>query len=174
VETKKSIWVLFSILGISGWILGSAIQAGAETMNFKFLNHVTRYETFPTGDIEGHNIVISVREGAAIFNRGELAWIKSTNYVDSVKEGPYTFDQYYLITFQDGSRITCRNKGAAEAALGKTASEKIMGEILNGTGRFEGMKGTVSVQIKFLPLEKGEAARKALGEVTFNYTLPSK
>ncbi len=174
MATRNSVWVLMGILVISFWILGTAIQTGAETLNFKFLNHVTRYEVFPAGDIEGHNVVISMREGAAIFANGELAWMKSTNYVDSVKAGPYTFDQYYVITFQDGSKIACHNKGAAEASLGMTASEKITGEIINGTGRFEGIKGTASAQIKFLPLEKGEPARKALGEVTFNYTLPSK
>ena len=36
MATKKSMWVLFGILVISAWVLGSAIQAGAETMNYKF------------------------------------------------------------------------------------------------------------------------------------------
>jgi hypothetical protein len=35
MATKKSMWVLFGILIISGWIFGAAIQAGAETMNYK-------------------------------------------------------------------------------------------------------------------------------------------
>ncbi len=156
--------VLFRILVISVWVLGSAIQVGAETLNFKFLNHVTRYEVFPAGDTEGHNVGIAVREGAAIFSSGELAWMKSINYVDSGKAGP-TVDQYYTVTFQDGSRITCHNKGTVET---------ITGEITNGMGRFQGIKGTASAKIKFLALEKGEAGRKALGEAKFDYTLPTK
>jgi hypothetical protein len=32
---RKSIWILFGILGISALILGSATQAGAETWKYK-------------------------------------------------------------------------------------------------------------------------------------------
>ncbi len=175
MATKKSIGVFFGISVISAWMLGSTIQAGAETLNFKFINHATRYEVFPAGDNEGHNVVISVREGAVIFASGELAWMKSINYVDAVKAGPYTFDQYYTVAFQDGSRITCHNKGTAEAALGVSTTEKSSGEIINGTGRFLGIKGTAAAtNIKFLPLEKGDLARKAVGEMTFDYSLPTR
>jgi hypothetical protein len=153
---------------------GVKVRRVAETLNFKFFNHVTRYDVFPVGDIEGHNVLISVREGAVIFSSGELAWMKSINYVDFVKAEPYTFDQYFTVTFQDGSRITCHNKGKSPAPLGTTMREKWAGEITNGTGRFQGIKGTAAAQIKFLPVEKDEAGRKALGEVTFDYTLPSK
>ena len=114
MATKKSMWVLFGILVISAWVLGSAIQAGAETMNFKFFSHVTRREVFPVGDTEGHNVGIKVREGAVIFASGELAWMKAINSFDFVKRAS-TFDQYYTVTFQDGSKITCHNKGTGRA-----------------------------------------------------------
>jgi hypothetical protein len=172
MTTKKLIWVFFGIGVISVWILGSAIQAGAETMNFKFFNHVTRNEVFPVGDTEGHNVSIIVREGAVIFVSGELAWMKATNSQDMVK-GAITFDQYYTVTFQDGSKITCHNKGTGEATAAG-ARAKWAGEIINGTGRFQGIKGTAAAEIKFFPREKDELGGKALGEVTFNYTLPSK
>jgi len=35
MTTKKSVWVLFGILVLSAWVLGSAIQVGAETMKFR-------------------------------------------------------------------------------------------------------------------------------------------
>jgi len=38
---RISILVLFGILVISVWVLGSAIQAGAETMNYKSYGYVT-------------------------------------------------------------------------------------------------------------------------------------
>lgn len=174
MATKKSMWVLFSILVISVWTLGSTIQAGAETMNFKFFNHVTRKDVFPVGDIEGHYVSIEVREGAAILASGELGWMKSIASVDfGGAEG--TFDQYYTVTFQDGSKIICHNKGTSKApSAGPPTTGKWAGEIVNGTGRFQGIKGTGSAQIKFLTPEKDEARGKALGEATFNYTLPSK
>jgi hypothetical protein len=172
MATKKSMWVLLSVLIVAAWILGSAIQAGAETMNFKFFSHVTRTEVLPVGDTEGHNVGIEVREGAVIFASGELAWMKAINSFDFVKRAG-TFDQYYTVTFQDGSKITCHNKGTAEPTpAGAPPSSKWAGEIINGMGRFQGIKGTAAAAIKFLPREKDELGGKALGEATFNYTLP--
>jgi hypothetical protein len=166
MTTKKSMWVI-GILVISAWVLGSAIQAGAETMNFKFISHSTRSEVFPVGDTEGHNVVVNVREGAVIFASGELAWMKAINSMEGGK-GVYTFDQYYTVFFQDESKITAHTKGKNEGTSSKWA-----GEIVNGTGRFQGIKGTAVAEIKFLP-PKDELGLKAFGEGTFNYTLPSK
>ena len=167
MATKKSMWVLFGILVISAWVLGSTIQAGAETMNFKFFSRIIRNEVFPVGDTEGHNVSINVREGVVIFASGELAWMKAINSVDGVK-GVNTYDQYYTVTFQDGSTFIAHTKGK-----GTPTSSKWAGEIINGTGRFQGIKGTAAAEIKFLP-PKDEFGLKALGEGTFNYTLPSK
>jgi hypothetical protein len=47
-------------------------------------------------------------------------------------------------------------------------------EIIKGTGRFEGIKGTQSAKAKYLPLEKGEGGSKGYGEGTITYTLPPK
>ena len=177
MATKKAIWILCGILVISAWVLGSVIQAGAESLNFKFFSHVTRSEVFPVGDIEGHNVSIQVREGAVIFASGELAWMKAINSQDMVRGAGGTFDQYYTVTFQDGSTITSHNKGTATGTPSTAnATSKWAGEIIKGTGRFQGINGTVAAGIKFLPPEKDEVGRggKALGEATFDYTLPSK
>jgi len=81
---------------------------------------------------------------------------------------------YSTITFADGSTIilkaqtTLEGKGAGiSAARGTT-------EIIKGTGRFEGIKGTGTGTLKFLPLERGEAGRKGIGESILTYTLPPK
>ena len=55
-----------------------------------------------------------------------------------------------------------------------TASGGWTGEIIKGTGRFEGIKGTQTAKAKYLPVEKGEAGPKGIGEGTITYTLPSK
>jgi hypothetical protein len=47
-------------------------------------------------------------------------------------------------------------------------------EIIKGTGRFEGIKGTITMKTKWLPLEKGEIGVKTINEITLTYTLPSK
>jgi len=60
------------------------------------------------------------------------------------------------------------------AAVGAYTSGGWTSEIIKGTGRFEGIKGTQSAKAKYLPLEKGEFGPKGYGEGTVTYTLPSK
>jgi hypothetical protein len=176
MATKKSMMILLGVLVISSLVLGSSIQVVAETLNFKFFSHVTRSEIFPVGDVEGHTFGIQVREGAVILASGELAWMRAINSQDAVRGTTtiITTDQYYTVTFQDGSTITAHTKVRSETTPGKGGTGKWAGEITNGTGRFQGIKGTAAAEIKFLPPSKDEFGPKALGEATFNYTLPIK
>ena len=57
--------------------------------------------------------------------------------------------------------------------MGATAGG-VTGEIIKGTGRFEGARGTRTVKAKYLPVEKDELGPKGYGEGTITYTLPSK
>jgi hypothetical protein len=54
------------------------------------------------------------------------------------------------------------------------SQSRITREIVKGTGRFEGIKGTGTSKVKYLPLEKGEAGQKGIGEGALTYTLPPK
>ena len=155
-------------------VMPSAAQATAGTLKFRLFNHVTKAEMFPIADVEGHFISVMVREGAIILENGELGWLKGTLTSDFIK-GAGTIDMYSTFTLQDGSTITTHTKGTHEAApQGVASTVKFTGDIIHGTGRFQGIKGTMTSLAKVLPPEKGEPAGKALGEVTLVYTLPSK
>jgi hypothetical protein len=174
MATKKSIPILIGISIIAIGLLGSVPQATAETLNYKNFNHVTKAEAVPMPDAEGHLVRLTVREGVNIYENGELAWSKSVLYVDIIK-GAGPFDMYSTTTFQDGSTITTRTKGMVEATpAGVQTAAKWTGEIIHGTGRFQGIKGTVTSSSKLLPPEKGEPSGKSVGEGTLVYTLPSK
>ena len=163
-----------SIFVIGIWLLGSVPQATAETLNFKNFNHVTKVEAVPIPDAEGHLVRLMVREGVHIFENGELAWYKGVFYGDLIK-GTGPFDMYATTTFQDGSTITTHHKGRVEATpAGVQTGAKLTGEIIHGTGRFQGIKGTATSSSKLLPPEKGELAGKSVGEGTYVYTLPKK
>ena len=163
-----------SIFVIGIWLLGFVPQATADTLNFKFFNHAMKVEVVPIPDVEGHHVRLVQREGVWIFENGELAWFKGVFYADLIK-GAGSFEQYSTITFQDGSTITAFNKGRSEATpAGLQTGTKTTGEIIHGTGRFQGIKGTVSISSKMLPPEKGEPVGKSIGEGTYVYTLPSK
>ena len=193
IKYKRSILILISLALIFGLgvmtsiaqekqirdflktnVMPSAAQATAETRNFKIFNHVTKSERVSIPDAEGHSVGLTVREGVQIFESGELAWSKWVIYGDMIK-GAGPFDMYSTFTFQDGSIITTHYKGRVEATpVGVHTASKWTGEIIHGTGRFQGVKGTVTSSTEFFPPEKEEQMGKALSEGTLVYTLPSK
>ena len=162
------------ILVIGICLLGSVPQATAETMNFKAFNHVTKQEMVPVADVEGHVVGVSVREGVAVFENGELGWHTVTQSLNFIK-GAGTLDSYFVCTFLDGSTFISHAKGMVEATpQGVGWAAKGTGDIIGGTGRFQGIKGTMTVSAKLFPPEKGELGPKGLSEQTLIYTLPGK
>jgi len=174
MSTKKSMWVLFGILVISAWVLGSAIQAGAETLNYKFYVWMIKWENVPVDDVEGHIVGLAQRGGFYVFENGEIGTIKRVSLNDLVK-GSGSATSYETINFADGSTIILKGQSTLRGTTveATTSSQRTI-EIIKGTGRFEGIKGTGSTATKFLPVEKGEAGSKQYGEGTITYTLPSK
>ena len=174
MATRKSIWILFCVLVISALVLGSVIQAGAETMNYKFYTWVNKGEMVPVGDVEGHNVSITMRGAFWIFENGEIATINHVATGDTIK-GSGSFMQYVTVKFTDDSTIIIKSHGTVGGtAVGAYTSGGWTSEIIKGTGRFEGIKGTQSAKAKYLPLEKGEFGPKGYGEGTITYTLPPK
>jgi hypothetical protein len=172
--TKTSMRVLFGILVISTWVLGSSIQAGAETLNFKFYVWVVRTEKVPVNDVEGHIVALVQRGGFYVFENGEIATIERVSMNDLIK-GSGSATVYETINFADGSTIMLKGQSTLRGtAVGQHTSGEGTSEIIKGTGRFEGIKGTGSAKTKFIPAEKGEAGSKQYGEGIIVYTLPSK
>ena len=174
MATIKSMRVLFGILVISAWVLGSAIQARAETMNYRSYSYVLKVEDVPVGDVEGHTVGLVMRNAFYVFESGEVATTNSVATRDLVN-GVGSTVQYTTINFTDGSTIIIRSQGRGSGtATAAQASGELTSEILKGTGRFEGIKGTQTAKIRYLPVEKGEGAPKGIGEGIITYTLPTK
>jgi hypothetical protein len=174
MATKKSIWILFGVLIISAWVLGPAVQAGAETMNYKLYTYVTKQELVSVGDVEGHTVSLTLRSSFLVFDNGEVATVNAVITSDGVK-GSGSFMQYVTMKFPDDSTIIVKSTGTFGTPVGGAYSAAgWKSEIIKGTGRFEGIKGTVTSKAKYLPVEKGEPGPKGIGEGTITYTLPSK
>jgi hypothetical protein len=143
-------------------------------MNYKFYTWVTKAESVPVGDVEGHIVRYEVRGSFYVLENGEVATVNAVATGDLIKwSGP--FMQYVTINFADGSTIIIRSQGTIGATTAASyGSGGWTSEIVKGTGRFQGIKGTQSAKAKYLPVEKGEAGAKGYGEGTITYTLPSK
>ena len=171
---KKSRRVLIALLVISVGLLCFVPQAIAETLSVKSFLHVTQSQNVQIGDAADHWVALVVREGAAALETGEMAWAKGVVTFDVIDGGgPWTL--YTTLTFQDGSTIITVSKGVSEkhSASGHQ-DQKRTGEIIKGTGRFEGIKGTTSALMKQIPPEKGELGPKVFTEGTLTYTLPKR
>ena len=168
MATKKSMWVLFSILLISAWVLGSAIQVGAETMKCKNIATATKDERISVSDEEGHVLGLQIMDGLAFCESGEIAKVRHHAVFDQSRKGTQAIG-YTILTFEDGSTIVSRFQRLVSGTGSATATT----ELIKGTGRFEGIKGTASATGKNFPPRKEEAAR-AFNDVTLTYTLPTK
>ena len=165
---RKSIWVFFGILVITAWVFGSAIQAGAETWNYKLYNYVEKREAVSVGDVEGHGLALETRRTFLLFENGEVATAVLFAIADFMKDSGSNIS-YSTITFSDGSTISIKREVKWVGAVSETK-----GGITKGTGRFQGIMGTQSAKAKYLPVEKGEVGPKGYGEGNLTFTLPSK
>ena len=168
MTTKKFMWVLLSVF-IAIWILGSVSQTMAETRKGKTFHYTAKVEMVPIPNTEGHFFGMFVREGVNTYEDGEQGWNKTYIFWDGVKDVG-NFVQYTIVTFQDGSTTISYTKGTGSSG----GAAQFSGEIIHGTGRFQGIKGTVTGTAKNLPPVKGEIIGKALSEWTITFTLPPK
>lgn len=165
---------MVSIFLIGLWLLSAIPQAMAETMNIKFFSHVMKREAVSIPDAEGHTVAFGMSEGVIVLETGEMAWLKSVVFSNLTK-GSGSIELYTTHTFPDGSAYTTHTKGTVKATpSGVVTAQKWSGDIIHGTGRFQGIQGTITTSSKRLPPEKGELWGKTIGEGTLNYTLPSK
>jgi len=169
----KKIFSLFGILLISAWVLGSVMQAGAETLKGKTVLTATKDERVPVKDETGHYLGVGISEGLAIFENGEIAKQRNHGIVDSISGKGGQSIGYNIYTFEDGSTVVTRSHRIMVPGKGGTFSSKTTTELIKGTGRFEGIKGTSSATGKNFTASEGEASR-AFNDFTWTYTLPGK
>jgi len=175
MATKKSMWVLIGFFIVAAWLLGFVIEAQAETMKCRIGRVVTKEEAMPVDDEEGHTLMLRRSEGVAFFENGEIANFK-TQAMDDRRAGTGKGSQaisYIFFTFEDGSSIIIRLEFRTIADPNGKISTKAAGEMIKGTGRFGGIKGTFSSTGKMLPPVKGEADKYYI-DATLTYTLPPK
>jgi len=157
---------------MSVWVLGLALRAGAETMKCKSIQTTTKIETMEVGDEKGHFLGLQRMEGLAYCENGEIVKVRSDNVSDLIPGKGVQAIGYTFFTFDDGSTIIVRFQRSV-ALEGGAGPAKASSEIIKGTGRFEGIKGTTSGTGKNYRQSKEEAG-KAFTDITMTYTLPTK
>ena len=176
-ENRLVIGVLagIGILLIAALLVVPATPARAETVKFKYTTQLTKFEYVPLPDVEGHLATVFERRGVAIFEN-EVAAISIWGTFDYLEnQGPW--EGYTQITFKDGSSLMYKIQGASSPDTNDTKLlvGKGKGEYIKGTGRFEGIKGQLSLNGRLLtPYTKDKTKGDNWVEVTGTYTLPKK
>jgi hypothetical protein len=171
---NKPLWLSSLALIIFTWIFIPVSQADAETRKFKVNNQVTRFEYIPILDTPGHIVGLFERQGDVLFEDGEKAKQILRGTID-FNQGKGTFHSYSIFTFDDGSTTVVRNEGTFEIPPGgKLPVSEGKGKYIKGTGRFQGIEGTVSIKGKQTKPYGGEYKGDQEIEATATYTLPSK
>jgi len=175
-EQKFRIKFVVFTMAIAAWFITFSSQATAQstTTKFKIVNHITKMEMVPVGDEKGHVVGIVVRGGLAIFEDGEVANQTAVFPFDAILGKTVTYEPFTTILFRDGSTWVFKSKGTGERTPdGKLLLTKQTGEFVKGTGKYEGIKGTVTLTgTQYGPSEVGKG--DWIAEVTATYTLPSK
>jgi hypothetical protein len=174
-KRKMKIVVLgfISVLFAGSCLLGSVTQARAETMKCRVAITETKDMSLPVGAQEGHVLGVHVLEGLAFFENGEIAKVKVESLYENETGKTAQAIGYDTFTFEDGSTIVARFQRLAVSDKNGNLSAKASTELVKGTGRFEGVKGTASATGKNFPPGKDEVL-KAMNDLTFTYTLPGK
>jgi len=173
MAAKKLLSRFFVLTVIAICVLGSAIQAGAESMKMMVTCGALKGERFPVGDVEGLGTAYIVRDGAFVLDDGEFGSLRVLAVVHT-GPGKGIFLGINVFTFADGSTIVTTSQPGSfwpDPDKKVAALQKSMGEIINGTGRFKGIKGTQTMTGKMLKPLKGDFAGKAYSEFILNYTL---
>jgi hypothetical protein len=173
MATKKSFFVLLGLFFITAGFLGFANGVCAKTLKLKVTNIVTKVEAIPIEKIEGRAFLPMLRDGVFVSENGEVGSMKfmGTTYGVAGKDGSLL--GYIVYKFGDGSTIVGTMRGTFwPDPEGKLAGiQKACGEIINGSGRFKGIKGSHTMTGKLLKLVKGEIASKIYNEFILIYTL---
>ena len=173
IREKVAVLSFIGILFIAACLLGSAIQAGAETMKWRFSTYIVSAEALPVGDEEGHFLILNMRRGLGFFENGEVPTYTAWVTVDIIK-GKGSLQAYVLFTFEDGSSFAGRPQGSWEVGPKGLGTGKGTSEIFKGKGRFEGIKGNSSWSCTEVTPYSKETKSDAYCDVSATYTLPPK
>lgn len=173
MATKKLASLLVFAITLFSWVVGISTEAIADTLKGKAVSTVSKVEMLPIPDAENHNVGLTARQGMILFENGEVATIKTMVIWDMTGPSSGWSKGYTQYTFLDGSTILMNFQQQVMPPTGGTNVQydsKITGDIVKGTGKFEGVKGTWTSSSKQMKAEKGEPPGKIISDLVINYS----
>jgi len=146
-------------------------DASAEDVEYQVINYLVGVNFIPVPDVEKHAIGTYERRGVAIFKNGETAAFHTRGLWDFVNHNG-VFNGYQTLTFPDGSTNMIKYSGNMTTEGEDLPTLKAKGEYVKGTGKYEGIKGNVTIEGKYITPYNKETKGDAVFNQKASYTLP--
>lgn len=171
----KKVWVITIGSLIVLTCVGIVVTAAAaDTTKSRVTSYITRMEVVPVTDVPGHVCGLYERRGVAVFEDGEEAAYRNCGMLDLVNKSG-TFQGYCILTYKDGSTIIIKNRGTLmNPEAGKFPVSEGTGSYIRGTGRFEGINGSLTFKGHYLTPYSKDTKGDMITVTTGTYTLPSR
>ena len=133
--------------------------ARAETMSWTGMNYLVSSDP-AAGTF--------VRRGVAKFANGEVAVYVTEGRITGRDAKSMTYDVTLVYTFEDGSTLRQQGTGRNDVVAPGKVAQSGSGRLVEGTGRFAGIRGTTESTGRALSEKEGVTEFKA------EYTMPGK
>lgn len=171
-KTIKSLTIVFVLSVAFGLVI--VAQAWAEDVNFTVTSYITKAESIPVPDAKGHMLLLGERRGVAVFADKSVA-AYHTRFICDLNKMHGPCDGYTDLTYSDGSKTIINYQLTAGIPAGKKfPTVKGKGDYIKGTGRFEGIKGSISFNGYYITPYGKETKGDMVVHVSGSYKLPSK
>jgi hypothetical protein len=168
----KKLILLSAIAFVISITIGFFItNVNAEESKFRVTNYLVKMEYTPVTDVDKHVVGTYERRGIAVFENGEVAayhTLGTFDFVDS--NGP--FHGYTTLTYKDGSTTMLSYDAIMTKESGNMPTLKGKGDYIKGTGKYEGIKGTVSFTGDYITPYNKETKGDIVVNASSSYTLP--
>jgi len=160
--------IVFSLTVLLGF---SPKISMAEEVEYQVVNYLVGVNYIPVPDVDKHAIGTYERRGVAIFKNGETAAFHTRGLWDFVNHNG-VFNGYQTLTFPDGSTNMIKYSGNMTTEGENLPTLKAKGEYVKGTGKYEGIKGNVTIEGKYITPYSKETKADAVFNQKASYTLP--
>jgi hypothetical protein len=142
----------------------------AEESNYRVTHYLIKLEYIPVADVDKHVVGTFERRGVALFENGEIATYHTIGTFDVVdSNGP--FQGYSTMTYKDGSTTIDKYDATMTKESGKMPTFKGKSEYIKGTGKYEGIKGTITFTGEYLTPYNEKTKGDIIINASRNYTL---
>ncbi len=158
---------------LTAW-LAAPVLAGQKLV-WQEVSHLTSVHKITAPDAKDHLMGVYRHQGVCLFSDGQQASYDNVGTFDVYdrKGGDRLHVGYSKVVFGDGSTLTFRTSGQEYFAKGNDLPKvKGTGSFIAGTGRYKGIKGTLSFSGGYVTgLGENDTGGDAVLDYTADYTL---